>query len=83
MRMDMGEEEAMVKFKDYGFFMPKDIAGREVIVDGFAFIEEVSVEDQRHFAEDAGKSLDEIAAITEPKRTLSFTSSGVLIPEIQ
>ncbi|MGY8885922.1 MAG: DUF4920 domain-containing protein [Flavobacteriales bacterium] len=83
MRMDMGEEEAMVKFKDYGFFMPKDIAGREVIVDGFAFIEEVSVEDQRHFAEDAGKPLDEIAAITEPKRTLSFTSSGVLIPEIQ
>ncbi|MFT5436352.1 MAG: hypothetical protein ACI840_000999 [Ulvibacter sp.] len=83
MRMDMGGEEAMVKFKDYGFFMPKDIAGQEVIVDGVAFIEEVSVEDQRHFAEDAGKTTEEIAAITEPKRTLSFTSSGVLIPEKQ
>ena len=83
MRMDMGEEEAMVKFKDYGFFMPKDIAGQEVIVDGIAYIEEVSVEDQRHFAEDAGKTEEEIAAITTPKRTLSFTSSGVLIPEKQ
>ena len=83
MRMDMGEEEAMVKFKDYGFFMPKDIAGQEVIVEGFAFVEEVSVEEQRHYAEDAGKTPEEIAAITEPQRTLSFTSSGVLIPEKQ
>ncbi len=80
MRMDMGEEEAMVKFKDYGFFMPKDIAGQMVIVDGVAFVEEMSVEEQRHYAEDAGKSKEEIAAITEPKRTLSFISSGVLIP---
>lgn len=83
MRMDMGEEEAMVKFKDYGFFMPKDIAGQEVIVEGVAFVEEVSVEEQRHYAEDAGKTPEEIAKITEPKRTLSFTSNGVLIPEKQ
>ncbi|MFT4848779.1 MAG: hypothetical protein ACI83B_001314 [Sediminicola sp.] len=83
MRMDMGEEEAMVKFKDYGFFMPKDIAGQEVIVDGMAYIEEVSIDEQRHYAEDAGKSAEEIAAITEPQRTLSFTSSGVLIPKKQ
>ncbi len=83
MRMDMGEEEAMIKFKDYAFFMPKDIAGQEVIVDGMAFVEEMSVEDQRHYAEDAGKTQEEIEAITEPKRTLSFVSSGVLIPEKQ
>ena len=83
MRMDLGEEEAMVKFKDYGFFMPKDIAGQEVIVDGVAFVEEMSVDEQRHYAEDAGKTSEEIAAITEPKRTLSFISSGVLIPEKQ
>ncbi|PKA82189.1 uncharacterized protein DUF4920 [Ulvibacter sp. MAR_2010_11] len=81
MRMDMGEEEAMVKFKDYGFFMPKDIAGQSVIVEGVAFVEEVSVEEQRHYAEDAGKSKKEIEAITEPKRTLSFISSGVLLPD--
>lgn len=80
MRMDMGENEAMVKFKDYGFFMPKDIAGQEIIVEGKAFVEEVSVDEQRHYAEDAGKSKEEIDAITEPKRTLSLVSNGVLIP---
>lgn len=83
MRMDMGEEEALVKFKDYGFFMPMDIAGDQVIVSGKAFIDEMSVEDQRHFAEDGGKSKEEIAAITEPKRTLSFTANGVLLAEKQ
>jgi len=80
MKMDMGENEVMVKFKDYGFFMPKDIAGQDIIVDGVAFVEEMSVEDQRHYAEDAGQTKEEIEAITEPKLTLSFISSGVLIP---
>ena len=77
----MGEQEAMVKFKDYGFFMPKDIDGETVIVEGKAFVEEMSVDDQRHYAEDAGKSKEEVAAISEPKRTLSFISNGVLLEE--
>ncbi len=83
MTMNMGEEEAMVKFKEYGFFMPKDLAGKDVIVEGKAFVEEVSVDEQRHYAEDAGKTKEEIAAITAPKRTLSITSNGVLVPEQQ
>ncbi|HLW32668.1 MAG TPA: DUF4920 domain-containing protein [Aequorivita sp.] len=83
MKMDMGEKEAMIRFKDYGFFMPKDIAGQEVIVEGKAYIEEMSVEDQRHYAEDGGKSAEEIAAILEPKKTLAFEAHGVLIPELE
>lgn len=83
MKMDIGEKEVMIRFKDYGFFMPKDIAGQEVIVEGKAFIEEMSVEDQRHYAEDGGKSAGEIAAIVEPKRTLAFEAHGVLIPELK
>ncbi len=79
MRLDMGEDEAMVKFKNYGFFMPKDITGDEVVVEGVAFVEEMSVDDQRHYAEDAGKTEEEILAITLPKRTLSVTSNGVLL----
>ena len=81
MRLDMGDKESFVKFKDYAFFMPKDIAGQEVIVEGKAFVEETSVEDLKHFAKDAGKSQEEIDAITEPELTYSFISSGVLIPE--
>ena len=72
-------ESMMVRFKDYGFFMPKDIAGRRVIVEGKAYYTTTSVEDLRHYAEDAGKSEDEIAAITEPRREMAFLASGVLL----
>jgi len=82
MRLDLEDgNDVMVKFKDYGFFMPKDIAGKNVIVNGKAFIEEVSVDEQRHYAEDAGKTTEEIASITKPKRTLSFEADGVLIQQ--
>ncbi|MCX7547090.1 DUF4920 domain-containing protein [Xanthomarina sp. F1114] len=82
MKMDLGnDEQVMVKFKDYGFFMPKNIAGKDVIIDGEAFVSELSVEELRHYAEDAGKSEEEIAAITEPRRTYSFVANGALLIE--
>ncbi|MGV8814445.1 MAG: DUF4920 domain-containing protein [Gelidibacter sp.] len=74
-------EQVLVKFKDYGFFMPKDIAGKEVVLNGLAFVNEVPVDELRHYAEDAGKSADEIAAITAPKRTFSFEAKGVLLKD--
>jgi len=73
--------EVMVKFKDYGFFMPKDIAGKEVIVAGKAFVNEVPVKELQHYAEDAGKSKDEIAKINKPKKTYSFEAEGVLLKQ--
>ena len=79
MRLDLDEKEAMVRFKDYGFFMPKNIAEKEVIVNGKAYVSEMSVEDQRHYAEDAGKAQEEIDAITDVKTTLSFEADGVLV----
>lgn len=79
MRLDAGDEkEVMVKFKDYGFFMPLDAQG-EVIVNGKAFVEETSVDELKHYAADAGKSEEEIAKITEPSKTLSFIADGVLL----
>ncbi|MEB8329743.1 DUF4920 domain-containing protein [Flavobacteriaceae bacterium KMM 6897] len=74
-------EEAMVRFKDYGFFMPKDIVGKEVVVMGKAFVELQSIEDQKHFAKDAGKSDVELALILKPKKTYSFEANGVLIKQ--
>ena len=79
MLLDIGAEEAMVKFKDYGFFMPKNIVNKEVIVNGKAFVSEISIDEQRHYAEDAGKSDDEIAKIIEVKKTLSLEADGVLL----
>lgn len=74
-----GDETVMVRFKDYGFFMPLDSQGKEVIVEGKAFVKETSVEELRHYAEDAGKSAEEIAKITEPKLEMAFEASGVLM----
>ena len=73
--------EVMVKFKDYGFFVPKNIAGKEVVINGKAYIKEVPIDELRHYAEDAGKSAEDIAAITEPKRTYSFEADGVLLKQ--
>nr|WP_321227643.1 DUF4920 domain-containing protein [uncultured Psychroserpens sp.] len=82
MKLDLPDgEQVMVKFKDYGFFMPKDISGKEVIINGKAYVNEVPVDEQRHYAEDGGATPEEIAKITEPKKTLSFEADGVLLKE--
>lgn len=80
MRVDMPVgEEALVKFKDYAFFVPKDIEEKEVVVNGKAYVTHMSVDEQRHFAEDAGKSPEEVEAIVEPEKTLSILAEGVII----
>ena len=72
-------EPVMVKFKDYGFFMPKNIEGKEVVLEGEASVKETSVKQLRHYAEDAGKSKEEIEKITAPKRDVIFVAKGVLV----
>ncbi len=67
----------MVKFKDYGFFMPKDISGETVVLQGKAFRQITDVETLKHFAMDAGKSQAEIDAITEPEEEYIFLADGV------
>jgi hypothetical protein len=54
-------------------------AGREAIIEGVAKIDTQSVDWLRHKAEDAGKSDEEIAAITEPELKVSFLASGVIL----
>jgi hypothetical protein len=79
--MKLSNGETMrITFKDYGFFVPKDIKGKEIVVDGDAKVEELSVEDQRHFAEDGGASKAEIDKITAVKKVLAFEAKGVVIP---
>lgn len=74
-----GYPDMRVTFKDYAFFMPKNLSGKHVVVDGYAYVETTPVAVLRHYAEDAKKSKAEIDAITEPKREVSFEAAGVLI----
>ena len=80
MKLPLGATaETMVRFKDYGFFIPLDAQGKDVIVAGKAFVKVTSVEELRHYAQDAGKSVAEIAKITSVKKEFSFEASGVLL----
>ena len=80
MTLDIGNNEtAFVKFKDYGFFVPMNAQKRNTIIEGKAFVEETSVAELKHYAEDEGKSPKEIAAITSPKTEYKFLAHGVLI----
>ena len=45
MTIDLGDDELMrVKFKDYGFFVPKDAAGKTAIIQGVANNEIIGVD---------------------------------------
>ncbi len=80
MKVNIGDDdEVMIKFKDYGFFVPKDIENDTVIIKGKAFVNELSIEEQRHLALDAQKSKEQINAITTPQKTYSFLADAVLI----
>ncbi len=80
MTLDLSNGETMrVTFKDYGFFVPKDLTG-EVVIEGKALKKITPMEDLKHFAEDEGKSAEEIAQITEDEEQLVFEAIGVAIP---
>ncbi|RYU80496.1 DUF4920 domain-containing protein [Hymenobacter persicinus] len=70
-----------VRFKDYAFFVPKDLTGKTVVINGWAHREQVPVSDLQHYAKDAGKSAKEVAAITQPEEQLNFEADGVLVQE--
>lgn len=78
MRLALPDSQSvMVRFKDYGFFVPKDLAGTEVLVEGKAFISEVPEDQRKHLAEDAGATPSELEAIRGAAQELGFEANGV------
>jgi len=69
----------LVKAKDHGFTMPKDIVGKNVIVDGEANATEISEKMRKHYAQDAGKSKDEIEKIKGSSKELTISANGVKV----
>ncbi len=62
---DLDNTEIFVRFKDYGFFMPKDGFGRKVLAQG---IYSNSIETQTN---DAGEEIEVLSHL--------FTASGVIL----
>ncbi len=78
--MEMPDKSKMqVKFKDYGFFVPANLSGKTIVLDGVARQKLVSVNELKHYAQDAKKPQAEIDAITKPEKQVTFTASGVLV----
>ncbi len=73
------DDPVFVKFRDYGFFVPRNAIGREVVLNGTPVVTEVSVQMLRHYGRDAGQSEEQVMLITEPERRLEFIADSVLI----
>lgn len=69
----------MVRAKDHAFFMPENIVGKTVLVEGTASVKETSEEMRKHFAADGGKSKEEIAKIKGPEKSVEFVAKGVKV----
>lgn len=72
---------AFVKMKDYAFFLPTAVKGKTVVIDGDAYVETTSVEELKHYAEDAKKTQEEIDAINEPSKQIRITAKGIKVVE--
>ena len=83
MKIRADQDTILVRFKDYGFFVPKSgIEGDRAIINGKMSVETLSVDLLRHYAEDAGKSKDEIEKITKSQVSLTFLADGVFIENL-
>jgi DNA-directed RNA polymerase subunit F len=70
---------ALVKMKEYAFFLPVAAKGKTVVIDGETKMKTTSVAELRHYAEDAKKSKEEIAAITKPEKEIRVTARGIVV----
>lgn len=73
--------EAFVKMKDYAFFAPLAIKGKTIVLDAKASYKTISVEELKHYAEDAKKPQAEIDAIKKPKKEVRLLASGIQVVE--
>lgn len=64
---------------NHEFFVPVDIVGKTVVVDGQAYKSVTTVEELRHYAEDEGQSPEEMAKITEPITEYKLLAKGLVI----
>ncbi|MCT2409655.1 DUF4920 domain-containing protein [Chryseobacterium antibioticum] len=68
-----------VKMKDYAFFVPTALKGKTIVLEGTAERKVTSIDEQKHYAEDAKKPQAEIDAITTPKEEIRFVANGIKV----
>ena len=76
-----GDASVRVTMKDYAFFLPKDIAGKSLVIEGVLEETIIKEKDARHFAKDEGKSKDEIAKIKGDSKSWALVASSIRVAE--
>lgn len=66
--------DVRVTFKDYGFFVPPNIVGKTVWVEGVLEKVTLSLAQSKHYVEDAG---GDPAAVTQPRVEYRIVARGV------
>jgi hypothetical protein len=79
LRMQTLGGSMMIRMKDHKFFVPVSLNGKTIVADGTATLKETSVEMLRHYAEDGGKSKEEIASIAQSKKEVVLLAKGILV----
>jgi hypothetical protein len=79
LKMKNGDETIMVRMKDHKFLVPTVMKGKTIVVEGVAEYKETSVAQLKHYAEDAGKSKEEIEKIKDPKKEIVLQAKGILV----
>ena len=79
LKMETSNGKMMIKMKDHAFFVPVNLVGKEVVIDGTAKMTVTPVDELKHYAEDAKKSKEEIDAIKEPKKEIVMDAKGILV----
>jgi hypothetical protein len=62
-----------------GFLIPTDAVGRPAVVQGQVIVEEISEDVARHYAEDGGRSPEEIQRIQGPQRMIRVMSPSARV----
>jgi hypothetical protein len=71
-------QEVRVTFKDYGFFVPQEIMGKKVILQGILQEKVLNESDLRHYAKDEGQPIPPDQKVVS-KKILQFVADGVII----
>jgi len=72
-----GARTMRVTFVDYSFFVPKDIAGKTVVVEGVLSRKLLSAEEAKHYAEESGLAA---TAPAGPREEWSLVATSVVVP---
>lgn len=79
LKIKNGTETLTIKMQGHKWFVPSALAGKKIVIDGTAEVKITSVDDLKHFLEDAGKSQEEIDAVKEPKKEVVVEAKGILV----